>query len=232
MEPNVSLKRSALKAAFPVTIPVLTGYLCLGIAFGLLLRASGYGAVWAMLLSICCFAGSMQFVTITLLTTAFDPIQAFLLSIMINARHIFYGLSVLEKYKGLGKARAFLIFGLTDETFSRVSTLEPPEGVERKAFFFWITLLNYLYWNCGSVLGNLLGNIITFDTTGLDFALTALFVVLFMEQWKKRENRFAGVVGVACVAASLAAFGADRMVIAAMVLIFLVLLGGRRKQCI
>lgn len=232
MEPNVSLKRSALKAAFPVTIPVLTGYLCLGIAFGLLLRASGYGAVWAMLLSICCFAGSMQFVTITLLTTAFDPIQAFLLSIMINARHIFYGLSVLEKYKGLGKARAFLIFGLTDETFSLVSTLEPPEGVERKAFCFWITLLNYLYWNCGSVLGNLLGNIITFDTTGLDFALTALFVVLFMEQWKKRENRFAGVVGVACAAASLAAFGADRMVIAAMVLILPVLLGGRKKQCI
>lgn len=231
MEPNVSLKRSALKAAFPVTIPVLTGYLCLGIAFGLLLRASGYGAVWAMLLSICCFAGSMQFVTITLLTTAFDPIQAFLLSIMINARHIFYGLSVLEKYKGLGKARAFLIFGLTDETFSLVSTLEPPEGVERKAFCFWITLLNYLYWNCGSVLGNLLGNIITFDTTGLDFALTALFVVLFMEQWKKRENRFAGATGIVCAVAALAIFGADQMVIPAMIFMAVILLGGRKRIC-
>ena len=223
---------AALKAAFPVTIPVLTGYVCLGIAFGLLLRTSGYGVLWAMLLSICCFAGSMQFVTITLLTTAFDPIQAFLLSIMVNARHIFYGLAVLGKYKGLGKLRAFLIFGLTDETFSLVSTLEPPAGVERKQFYFWITLLNYFYWNCGSVLGSLLGNFITFNTTGLDFALTALFVVLFMEQWKKRGNRPAGVIGVVCTLASLAVFGADNLVIPAMVLILAVLLGGRKRLCI
>ena len=223
---------AALRAAFPVTIPVLTGYVCLGIAFGLLLRTSGYGVLWAMLLSICCFAGSMQFVTITLLSTAFDPLQALLLSIMVNARHIFYGLAVLGKYKGLGKLRAFLIFGLTDETFSLVSTLEPPAGVERKDFYFWITLLNYFYWNCGSVIGSLLGNFITFNTTGLDFALTALFVVLFMEQWKKRENRPAGIIGVACTLVSLAVFGADHLVIPAMVLILAVLLGGRKRLCI
>lgn len=223
---------TALRAALPVTIPVLTGYLCLGIAFGLLLRTNGYGVVWAMLLSLCCFAGSMQFVTITLLTTAFHPLQAFLLSIMINARHIFYGLSVLGKYRGMGKARAFLIFGLTDETFSLVSTLEPPEGVERKDFYFWITLLDYFYWNCGSLLGSLLGGVITFNTTGLDFTLTALFVVLFMEQWKKKGNRPAGVIGIACTAVSLAVFGADNLVIPAMILILAVLLGGRKRLCI
>ena len=220
-----------LRAAFPATIPVMTGYLCLGIAFGLLMRTSGYGVIWAMLLSLLCYAGSMQFVTITLLTTAFDPFQAFLLSIMINARHMFYGLSVLAKYRGTGRVRAFLIFSLTDETFSLVSTLEPPEGVERKDFYFWISFLDYLYWFAGSVLGNVLGNFIPFDTTGLDFALTALFVVLFLEQWKKKENRPAGVIGLLCTTVSLVVFGADNLVIPAMVLILLVLLGGRKRLC-
>ena len=226
-----STTKSALRAAFPVTIPVLTGFTCLGLAYGVLMETKGYGPLWATLMSAIAFGGSMQFVAITLLTTVFDPIQAFLLSIMVNARHIFYGLSFLDKYKGLGKIRAYLIYTLCDESFSLISTVEPPEHVEKKDFYFWISFLNYSYWVVATALGGLLGKFITFDTTGLDFALTALFVVLFMEQWKKKENRFAGVVGIACAAASLAIFGADRMVIAAMVLILLVLLGGRKRLC-
>ena len=222
---------SAFRAALPATIPVMTGYLCLGMAFGVLMKTNGYGVVWSVLMSLMCFAGSMQFVTITLLTTAFDPLQAFLLSIMVNARQIFYGLAVLEKYKGLGKLRAFLIFSLTDETFSLVSTLEPPEGVERKDFYFWLSLLDYSYWVTGSAIGGLLGSLLTFNTTGLDFALTALFVVLFMEQWKKKANRPAGLIGIACTVVSLVVFGADNLVIPAMVLIMAVLLGGRRVLC-
>ena len=150
---------------------------------------------------------------------------------MVNARHIFYGLAVLDKYKGLGKVRAFLIFALTDETFSLVSTLEPPEGVTRRDYFFWISLLDYSYWLAGSAIGALVGSLLTFDTTGMDFVLTALFVVLFLEQWKKRENRAAGAIGVVCAAAALAVFGPDNMVIASMVLILAVLLGGRRHLC-
>ena len=223
--------QTAFRAALPATIPVMTGYLCLGMAFGVLMKTNGYGVVWSVLMSLMCFAGSMQFVTITLLTTAFDPFQAFLLSIMVNARHIFYGLAVLEKYKGLGKLRAFLIFSLTDETFSLVSTLEPPEGVERKDFYFWLSLLDYSYWVTGSAIGGLLGGLLTFNTTGLDFALTALFVVLFMEQWKKKANRPAGLIGIACTVVSLVVFGADNLVIPAMVLIMAVLLGGRRALC-
>lgn len=226
-----STTKSALRAAFPVTIPVLTGFTCLGLAYGVLMETKGYGPLWATLMSAIAFGGSMQFVAITLLTTVFDPIQAFLLSIMVNARHIFYGLSFLDKYKGLGKIRAYLIYTLCDESFSLISTVEPPEHVEKKDFYFWISFLNYSYWVVATALGGLLGKFITFDTTGLDFALTALFVVLFMEQWKKKENRFAGVVGIACAAASLAIFGADRMVIAAMALILLVLLGGRKRLC-
>ena len=220
---------AAFRAALPATVPVMTGYLCLGMAFGVLMKTNGYNVVWSVLMSLMCFAGSMQFLTITLLTTAFDPLQAFLLSIMVNARHIFYGLAVLDKYKGLGKVRAFLIFTLTDETFSLVSTLEPPEGVERKDFYFWLSLLDYAYWVVASAIGGLLGSLLTFNTTGLDFALTALFVVLFMEQWKKKENRPAGLIGIGCTVVSLAVFGADNLVIPAMVLIMAVLLGGRKR---
>ena len=155
-------RRAALRAAFPATIPVLTGFLCLGVAYGVLMESKGYGPEWSVLMSAVAFGGSMQFVAITLLTTAFDPVQAFLLSVMVNARHMFYGLSLLDKYKGLGKARPFLIYVLCDETFSLVSTLEPPEGVARRDFYLWISLLDYLYWITGTALGGLLGNFITF----------------------------------------------------------------------
>ena len=219
----------ALRAAFPVTIPVLTGFLCLGLAYGLLMQTKGYGPLWSTLMSAIAFGGSMQFVAVTLLTTAFDPIQAFLLSVMVNARHMFYGLSMLEKYRGLGKVRGFLIYVLCDETFSLVSTVEPPEDVERKDFYFCISLLDYLYWVTATALGGLLGSFLTFDTTGMDFALTALFVVLFLEQWRKPENRPAGVVGILCAAGSLLVFRADNMVIPAMVLVLAVLLGARRR---
>ena len=222
---------AALRAAFPATIPVLTGYLCIGMAYGLLMANAGYGVVWALLLSLLCYAGSMEFVAVSLLTAGFDPVQALLMALMINARHAFYGLSMLEKYRGTGWARPFLIFSLTDETFSLVSTLEPLDGATRRDFYFWISLLDYLYWQMGSVLGALIGGLLPFDTTGLDFALTALFIVLFLEQWRKRENRPVALIGLGCTAASLAVVGADRLVIPAMVLILAVLLGGRNKLC-
>ena len=222
---------AALKAAFPHTIPVLTGCGCLGLAYGLLMQANGYGPLWSTLMSAIGFSGSMQYVAITLLTTVFDPIQAFLLSVMVNARHLFYGLALLEKYKGLGRVRGFLIFALCDETFSLVSTVEPPEDVERKDFYLGVSILNYSYWVLATAVGGLMGDLIPFDTTGLDFALTALFVVLFMEQWKKRENRFAGATGIVCAVAALAIFGADQMVIPAMIFMAVILLGGRKRIC-
>lgn len=219
----------AFRAAFPATIPVMTGFLCLGLAYGVLMQTKGYGPLWSTLMSAVAFGGSMQYVAITLLTTAFDPLQAFLLSVMVNARHMFYGLALLDKYKGLGRVRGFLIYVLCDETFSLVSTVEPPEGVERRDFYLCISLLDYGYWVLATALGGLLGNFLAFDTTGMDFALTALFVVLFLEQWSRPENRAAGVIGIVCAAMSLALIGADNMVIPAMVLILAVLLAGRRR---
>ena len=225
------MNRKALTAAFPATVPVLMGYLAIGMAFGLMLETAGYGVGWALLMSMTIYAGSGQYLGVSLLATGASLSQVAFLTLMINFRHLVYGLSMLEKYRGTGWARPFLIFSLTDETFSLVSTLEPPDGVTRRAFYFWISLLDYLYWQVGSVLGALIGGLLPFDTTGLDFALTALFIVLFLEQWRKRENRPAALIGLGCTAVSLAVVGADRLVIPAMVLILAVLLGGRNKLC-
>ena len=223
--------RSALRAAFPVTVPVLTGYVCLGLAYGVLMAANGYGPLWSVLMSAIGFCGSMQYAVIPILAAGFEPLQAFLLTLMVNARHVLYGLSMLERYRGLGWARFPLIYTLSDETFSLVSTLDPPEGVERRDFFLCISLLDYSYWVCGTALGGLLGSALSFNTAGLDFALTALFVVLFLEQWKERERRAAGMTGIACAAVSLAVFGPDNLVIPAMIMILAALLGGRTLTC-
>ncbi len=223
--------KKAFKAAFPHTIPVLTGFLVLGIAYGVLMETKGYNALWSTLMSAIAFCGSMQFVAITLLTTVFDPVQALLLSFMVNARHLFYGISMLDKYKGLGAARLPLIYTLCDETFSINSCIEPPEGVERKYFYLWVSLLNYFYWIAGTFIGGVAGSFITFNTTGLDFALTALFVVLFIEQMLSKEKRISGILGVVATGVCALCFGADNLVIPSMIAILVILVIGRKKLC-
>lgn len=222
---------SALAAAFPHTLPVLTGFLVLGIAYGMLMQKNGYGVQWAVLMSAVAFCGSMQFIAITLLTTVFHPLEAFLLSLLVNARHLFYGLSMLEKYKGFGKVKALLIYTLCDETFSIVSCVEPPEGVDRKRFYLSVSLLDYGYWVFGTFLGGIAGTYISFNTKGLDFALTALFVVLFLEQMKKPEQRVFGIIGIAATVLGLVVFGANQMVLPSMGLVLLALLVGRKWLC-
>ena len=229
--PAVSTLKRAFHFAFPHTIPVLTGFLVLGSAYGILMQTKGYSVLWSFLMSAMAFCGSMQFIAITLLTTVFDPLQAFLLSLMVNARHLFYGIAMLDKYRGLGKIRPFLIFWLCDETFSISSSVEPPADIPRGYFYGLISFLDYSYWVIGSVLGALLGNLITFNTAGLDFALTALFVVLFLEQILRKENRLPGLIGMTCTAVALFVFGSGNFVIPSMVLILAVFFGGRKKLC-
>ena len=221
----------ALTAAFPHTLPVLAGFLVLGIAYGMLMLEKGYGPQWSVLMSAVAFCGSMQFVAITLLTTAFHPLEALILSLLVNARHLFYGLSMLDKYKGFGKVKALLIYTLCDETFSIVSSATPPEGIEPKYFYLSISLLNYLYWVFGSLLGGLLGGLMPFDMKGLDFALTALFIVLFLEQMKKKGNWILGLIGICCALLSRVVFGAENMVLPALAIILVTLLAGRKKLC-
>ena len=223
--------KKAFYAAFPNTIPILTGFIVLGMAYGVLMQTKGYSVCWSVLMSAICFCGSMQFVAITLLTSAFSPIQAFLLSIMVNARHLFYGISMLSKYRGMGKIKGFLIYTLCDETFSVSSSINPPDNINAKYFYFFVSMLDYFYWILGTLIGGLLGELITFNTNGLDFVLTALFVVLFLEQWKKKENRMACLIGLIATIICLISFGADNLVIPSMILILIILMIGRKRLC-
>lgn len=220
-----------LYLAFPSTLPVFTGFLILGLAYGVLMHSKGYNALWSLLFSIISFSGSMQFVAITFLTSIFAPLQALIMSLMIGARHLFYALSMLDKYKGTGKLKAFLIYYMCDETFAINASDQVPEGMEDKDFYFTVSFLNMFYWVSASFLGGVLGNFITINTAGLDFALTALFVVLFIEQLKSTKQSVCGLIGIVATGISLALFGANNMVIPVMVLIFLTLLGGKKYLC-
>ena len=212
-------KTIAFKAAFPHTIPVLTGFMFLGIAYGILMNSKGYGVGWTLLMSLFAFAGSAQYIAVTFLTTVFNPVYALLMTLIINARHLFYGISMLDKYKNAGRLKPYLIFGLCDETFSIVCSTEPPEGVNKNWFYFFVTLLDHLYWVAGSVIGGLLGAVVSFNTKGLDFVLTALFVVILTGQWRTRKNRLPAVIGVVCAVICLLLFGQSHFIIPAMLAI-------------
>ena len=210
---------AAFRAAFPHTIPILTGFFFLGATYGILMSSNGYGWYWALLVSGFVFAGALQFVGIHLLTSAFDPLNAFLIALAINARHLFYGISMLKKYSGTGKVKPYLIFGMCDETFSILHSTKPPAHVDKKAFMLAVTLLNQSYWILGSVIGGIIEPFLVFDLRGLDFVMTAFFVVIFIDQWKARKNHSSALIGLGAAAVSLAIFGTERFIIPAMILI-------------
>lgn len=212
-------KKMALKAAFPYTIPICTGFLALGIAYGIYMNSMGFSFVYPMLMSLLIFAGSMELVTVNLLLSSFDPVYAFLLAIMVNARHLFYGISMLEKFKNVGKKKWYLIFGMCDESFSINCSVVPPKEVDKGWFMFFVTLLNHIYWVTGATLGGILGSYIKFNTKGIDFALTALFVVIFLSQLNQTKNRLPSYVGILSSAICLLLFGANQFMLPAMGLI-------------
>jgi 4-azaleucine resistance transporter AzlC len=210
---------AALQAAFPHTIPVLTGFVFLGIAYGILMSGQGYGWPWILLMSGALYAGSLQFVGVSLLAGAFNPLYALTLALVINARHLFYGVSMLEKYSGTGKLKPYLIFGLCDETFSVLCSVEPPPQVEPPLFMLAVTLLHQCYWIAGGLIGGLVGPLLTFNTRGIDFVMTAFFVVIFIKQWGARKNRLPALCGLGAAALSLLVCGAENFIIPAMILI-------------
>ena len=212
----------AFRAAFPLTLPVLAGFAFLGIAYGVLMQSIGLGAGWTFLMSFLVFAGAMQYVAITLFAAYFSPLYALAVTLMVNARHIFYGISLLEKMKDVGPFKPFIIFALCDETFSIICSAEPPQGTDRGMFFFFVALLNWWYWILGSLCGVLIGGLLTFNTQGLDFTLTAMFVVIFLNQWAKPENRSSSLIGVGCSLICLILFGPGRFIIPAMALMLAV----------
>lgn len=212
------MNKATIKHAFITSLPVMAGYIVLGTGFGILLSAKGYSFWWALLMSVTIFAGSMQYVGVNLLAGGASVISTILMTLMVNARHLFYGISMIESYRGMGWRKWYAVFGLTDETYSLVcGNPELPDGVERKNFIFLLTLMNQCYWIFGSVLGAVLGNAITFNSAGIDFSMTALFVIIFVEQWEKTGQHFPALMGLAVSVVCLILFGADSFLLPSMI---------------
>ena len=215
--------KKAFKAAFPYTIPIFAGFWFLGMTYGIYMNVSGFSFLYPMLMSITIFAGSMEFITVDLLLGSFNPVQAFLMTLMINARHLFYGISMLDKFRGTGLKKLYLIFGMCDESFSINYTAKIPPDVDRGWFMFFVTLLNHFYWFSGSTLGGIFGSLIHFNTEGLDFVMTAMFTVIFLEQWLKDWQHISALLGLGISLLCLWIFGADNFIIPSMAAMLMML---------
>ena len=219
---------AALKAAFPQTIPVLTGYFVLGLGYGIYVQSLGLPIWLPPLMGTVVYGGSLEFVLASLLLGSFSPLSAFLMALMIQARHLFYGLTMLERYKGYGLRSFYMIYAMSDETFSITCSAEPPEGVDRGWFMFFITLLDQIYWVASAFLGAAVGSILPFSTEGVDFVMTAMFVVIFLNQWEKEKQHYSGLIGLAVPFVCLLVFGSGSFLIPSMICILVLLLGLRK----
>lgn len=216
--------KRVIKRAFLDTIPVMAGYLVLGFGFGIMLKSAGYGIAFAFIMSLSIYAGSMQYVAVSLLTGGASLITTALTTLMVNARHLFYGISMLDRYKGVGKRKAYLIFALTDETYSLVCHDNPMvKDEDRKNYYLLVSMFDHIYWIAGSVLGAVAGTVLKFNTEGIDFVLTALFITIFVEQWLSTKKHIPALIGVGASVVCLALFGADKFLIPAMLVIALLL---------
>lgn len=221
------LKRAAY-VAFPHSLPIFAGYGFLGLTYGICMSVNGFSPLYTFLMCIFVFGGSTQIVAVNLLTSAFDPLNSFIITFVLCARHIFYGISMLEKYKNLGLKKLYMIFGMVDETFSINYTTSPPSDVDKGWFMFFVTLFNHFYWILGSTVGAIFGTMINFSTEGIEFVMTSMFVVIFVNQWKKDKNHLPAFYGLGFSLLALIIFGADNFIIPSMIAIFIALTASRK----
>ena len=227
----MELKNRTIRQAFFKSIPVLAGYVVLGIGFGILMRDAGYGVLWTAAMSLFIYAGSLQYVGVGLLTGGASVLTSAITSLMVNARHLFYSISMIDKYKDAGQYKPYMIFALTDETYSLLCDGMTPSGVDTNQYRFLVSIFNHSYWVTGSVIGSLLGAVLPFSTEGIEFSMTALFVAAFTEQWLTTKDHVPALTGLICTLLCLIVFGKDNFLIPAMLLITLVLtlLRGREE---
>lgn len=223
------MKRKALKAAFPYTLPIFAGFWFLGLAYGIYMNASGFSFVYPMFMSLLIYGGSLEFVAVEMLLSPFAPVQVLIMTLLIQARHIFYGISMLERYKGMGWKKFYLIFGMCDESFSINYTANIPDDIDKGWFMFFVTLLNHFYWFFGATLGGLVGSLLKFDTTGISFVMTAMFVVIFLEQWLKEKNHISSLIGIITAIMCLICFGSDSFMLPTMAVIIILLALFKKK---
>ncbi len=217
------MNRKVIRSAFLTSLPIMAGYVFLGIGFGILLKKAGYGIGWAFIMSVTIYAGAMQYVGVDLLAGGASIITAVITTFMVNARHLFYSISMIEKYRNTGKVKPYLIFAMTDETYSLLVNDKGPEGEDINIYRFLVSLFNHSYWIIGCMLGTVIGALVPFSTEGIDFSMTALFVASFTSQWMESKNHFAAMTGVIASIICLIFFGAQQFLIPAMVLITLIL---------
>lgn len=220
---KLSVLKRAAYVAFPHSLPILAGYGFLGLTYGICMSVNGMHPLYTFMMCILVFGGSTQIVGVSLLSAAFDPLNAFIITFVLCARHIFYGISMLEKYKGLGLKKIYMIFGMVDETFSINYSAEPPEDVDKGWFMFFVTLFNHIYWIIGSTVGAVFGTLINFSTEGIEFVMTSMFVVIFLGQWEKDKNHLSSVSGLLLSAICLMIFGTDNFIIPSMLSILIAL---------
>ena len=228
------MNKETFKKAFIDSLPVMAGYIIMGMGFGVLIQDKGYNFIWAFVMGLVILGGSMQYVAVDLLSGGVSFLTTAVMTLMINGRYFFYGLSMLEKYREVKRGRWYLIFALTDETYSLTSTLDTdkPENktISKKGYFFTLSALNHCYWLVGCTTGALLGELASFDSRGMEFAMTALFVTIFVDQWLENKNHFSAIFGVAISIICMLIFGADSFVIPAMIILTLVLMSGKVGQ--
>ena len=217
------MRRKALKAAFPCTIPIMTGFIFLGAAYGIYMNASGFSFVYPLFMSMLIYGGSLEFVVVEMLLSPFAPLQVFIMALLIQARHLFYGLSMLDKFKGTGWKKFYLIYGMCDETFSVNYTADIPEDVDRGWFMFFVTLLNQFYWVASATTGGIIGSLLKINTDGISFVMTAMFVVIFMDQWLKEDQHLSSLIGLGVSLICLLIFGVDSFMIPTMITIVVLL---------
>lgn len=220
--------KKAIQAAFPHTIPILFGYLSIGIPFGLLLENAGYNVLWAFFMSLVIFSGSMQYLAVGMMTTGLGLFEVAMMSFLVNVRYMFYGLSFIERFGKMGWKKYYMIFALTDETYSLLCSVKAPKGVDEDKFILSIAALNHSYWIIGSIIGSLAGSLITFNSAGMDFAMTALFLVIFLDQWRDYPTHIPAILGSAATILALIIFGGDNLALPAMIFILILLFAGRK----
>lgn len=226
----------ALKACFPSTVPVMTGYVFIGITYGILMRTSGFPSWLPVLTAFIIYTGSMEFLLVEILSSSFNPLSALATALMVGARHIFYGISMLSKYRGTGWKKFYLIYTTSDETFAVNYSAEIPEGIDKGWYYFWVSLLNQMYWVAGSAIGSICGGFITISIEGLDFVMTAMFIVILMSQWVKDGTRARTLIsdhipeltGIFSAIVCLLIFGPDNFIIPTMIMMLAILLAARR----
>lgn len=215
------MKNKTVKTAFLDSLPVMTGYVFLGFGFGILMHKNGYGLLWSLAMSLFIYAGSMQYVAVTLMTSGASFLSAALTTLVVNARHLFYGISMVDAYKGTGRKKPYLIFALTDETYSLVSKNQIPDGVDHHSYCFLVSLFDHAYWVTGTALGALAGSLIPINYEGIEFVLTALFVTIFVEQWLSVRDHRPALIGIGASVICLLLFGKDLFLIPSMLIIAL-----------